>query len=181
MTEKEAKNKKYVIIDKTNGFGYASSKYADMFNMTMPEHATVFENRKIAEQIALSINLNTGYKLQVFDYEEALLDIIKKQAEKVKQSADDNLTQNRMWSIIYSIEKLYKSFEEIQQYRAIGTVEEFKALKEKSEPKKPTQISKALDGTKYVGLIGKCPRCNSLVAEDNFVCEDCFQVLDWSE
>ena len=29
-----------------------------------------------------------------------------------------------------------KALEEIQQYRAIGTVEEFKALKAKAEPKK---------------------------------------------
>lgn len=30
-----------------------------------------------------------------------------------------------------------KALEEIKQYRAIGTIEEFKALKEKNEPKKP--------------------------------------------
>ena len=73
------------------------------------------------------------------------------------------------------------ALEEIQQYRAIGTIEEFKALKDKSEPKKPNQVSKAMDKDKFVGLIGRCPNCGSIVAEDNFVCEDCFQVLDWSE
>lgn len=66
-------------------------------------------------------------------------------------------------------------------YRAIGTIEEFKVLKEKNTPKKPNQVSKAMDKDKFVGLIGICPNCGSIVAEDNFVCEDCLQVLDWSE
>ena len=116
-----------------------------------------------------------------------------------------------------ALEKAIKALEEIQQYRAIGTIEEFKALKdcgthdciikhltgecsyketgcsdckskwkikdllEKNEPKKPNQVSKAMDKDKFVGLIGRCPNCGSIVAEDNLVCEDCFQALDWSE
>ena len=69
----------------------------------------------------------------------------------------------------------------LKEYQAIGTIEEFKALKEKNTAKKPNQVSKAMDKDKYVGLIGRCPNCGSIVAEDNLVCEDCFQVLDWSE
>jgi len=106
--------------------------------------------------------------------------------------------------MIYAV---IEELKEIQQYRAIGTVEEikeelsvadiqadklnaykrlgnideFKALKEKSVAKKPNQVSKAMDKDKFVGLIGRCPNCGGIVAEDNLVCEDCFQVLDWSE
>ena len=64
-------------------------------------------------------------------------------------------------------------------YRVIGTVEEFKALKEKSVEKKPTQTTEVFDKESYVGLIGKCPNCGGIVTEDMFVCEDCLQVLDW--
>lgn len=74
-----------------------------------------------------------------------------------------------------------KALEEIQAYRAIGTVEECRTAVERMKPKKPNQISKAMDKGTFVGLIGRCPNCGSIVAEDNFVCEDCFQVLDWSE
>lgn len=46
-----------------------------------------------------------------------------------------------------------QALEEIQQYRAIGTVEELQALKEKNEPKKVVKCD-----TSY-----KCPICNSWV------------------
>lgn len=36
-----------------------------------------------------------------------------------------------------AVDMLLQAFEEAEQYRVIGTVEEFKDLKEKSEPKKP--------------------------------------------
>lgn len=39
--------------------------------------------------------------------------------------------------IIITKDLMDKVIEELTEYRAIGTVEEFKALKEKSEPKKP--------------------------------------------
>jgi hypothetical protein len=42
------------------------------------------------------------------------------------------------------------ALEEIQQYRAIGTIEEFKALKEKSVAKKSDCIEKIPYGTKII-------------------------------
>ena len=60
-----------------------------------------------------------------------------------------------------------KALEEIQQYRAIGTVEEVKVLKEKSEPKKP--IIHGL-GQRY------CPICKCGGA-DHFYCARCGQKL----
>ncbi len=63
--------------------------------------------------------------------------------------------------------------------KAIGTIEEFKALKEKSTPKKPIDRVACKDGIITVGDVGTCPNCGHIVAEDMFVCEDCLQVLDW--
>lgn len=60
-----------------------------------------------------------------------------------------------------------KALEEIQKYRAIGTVEEFKALKEKSVAKKP--IIHGL-GQRY------CPVCKCGGA-DHFYCARCGQKL----
>ena len=71
------------------------------------------------------------------------------------------------------------ALEELQQYRAIGTIEEFKALKEKATPKKPIDRTVCKDGIITFGDVGTCPNCGHIVAEDMFVCEDCFQVLDW--
>ena len=74
--------------------------------------------------------------------------------------------------------KAIQALEEIQQYRAIGTVAELQALKEKNEPKKPTDISKVRDNEGYIGLVGKCPSCGEILEEDTVYC-DCGQALDW--
>lgn len=103
-----------------------------------------------------------------------------------------------------------KALEEIQQYRAIGTVEEikatienlnkvllehkdklapyvnigtveeFKALKDKSEPKKLDK--KTSDDIEFY----HCPHCSrlrgtSIVSVLSKYCEDCGQAIDWSE
>ena len=76
-----------------------------------------------------------------------------------------------------------KALEEIQQYRAIGTVDEFKALKEKSVEKKPHSISIANDiGNSMV----ECPICHARSDYDvksikRGHCWKCGQKLDWSE
>ena len=71
-----------------------------------------------------------------------------------------------------------QALEEIQQYRAIGTVGELKALKEKNEPKKPNGIS-----MKYGDYFGSCPICNR--SATNYLnmpykyCPKCGQKFDW--
>ena len=56
--------------------------------------------------------------------------------------------------------------EELKTYRAIGTIEEFKALKEKSVEKKPIRrkgmcYAKAKDGTEDYEIIEECPTCKN--------------------
>lgn len=76
-----------------------------------------------------------------------------------------------------------QALEEIQQYRAIGTVEEFKELKEKDTAKKPSPI----DYKKYIDVIENakflrgacwCPNCKHTVRSGVY-CDDCGQKLDW--
>lgn len=61
---------------------------------------------------------------------------------------------------------------EIQAYRAIGTIEEFKALKEKNEPKKPKIWA---NGTKH------CPNedCEEVVYSSDEYCLKCGTKIDW--
>lgn len=65
-----------------------------------------------------------------------------------------------------------KALEAIQQYRAIGTIEEFKDLKEKNEPKK---IDIWANGEEH------CPFCDkNLTTFYGFAnCFSCGQKLDW--
>lgn len=73
-----------------------------------------------------------------------------------------------------------QALEEVQQYRAIDTVEEFKALKEKSEPK-----NWIAEGIGYGEYTWKCPACNGYMAlmvgtpkdNDYNFCPKCGQAL----
>ena len=79
---------------------------------------------------------------------------------------------------IESCEVAIKALEELQQYRAIGTVEECRAAVEKQTAKKVKSISQVKDGDSYVGLIGRCPCCGDILEEGTVYC-DCGQRLDW--
>lgn len=69
-----------------------------------------------------------------------------------------------------------KVIEELTEYRAIGTVEEFKALKEKSEPKKPKMIGYRKDGEP----VYECGCCgNTLKVADQPFCMICSCKVDW--
>lgn len=79
---------------------------------------------------------------------------------------------------IQGYEMAIKALEEIQQYRAIGTVEECREAIEKQKSKKPTEQYRL--GTSGRG--GKCPSCKHHL--DRSVCVmycDCGQKLDWSD
>lgn len=69
-----------------------------------------------------------------------------------------------------AVEILLQAFEEVEQYRAIGTIEEFKALKEKSLEKKVDE--------EYC-----CPICHTCGMDDDGIagdyCTNCGQKLDW--
>lgn len=70
------------------------------------------------------------------------------------------------------------ALEEVQQYRAIGTVEECREAIEKQKSKKPTEQYRL--GTS--GREGKCPSCKHHL--DRSVCAmycDCGQKLDWRD
>ena len=79
-----------------------------------------------------------------------------------------------------ALDMAVEAIKEIQQCRAIGTIEEFKALKEKSVAKKPI-LSKSMMTKKEFQI---CPVCERLVLYDGIkfdYCQYCGQKLDWSE
>lgn len=76
-----------------------------------------------------------------------------------------------------------KALEEIQKYRAIGTVEEFKALKEKSEPKKPDYEGDGCWDGHVVIDTWICPNCGKSYEvdyDDYDYCPNCGQHIDHS-
>lgn len=69
------------------------------------------------------------------------------------------------------------SLNEVQQYRAIGTVEECREARERQKGKKPVYRSIFTDGTRLLG----CPVCFSRIDGGAFYCNGCGQKLDWSD
>ena len=66
-----------------------------------------------------------------------------------------------------------QALEEIQQYRAIGTIEEFKALKEKSTPNELAEHNFQDEVHHYL-----CPSCRNIVSCTQNYCEECGQALE---
>lgn len=71
-----------------------------------------------------------------------------------------------------------QALKDILPYRAIGTIEEFKALKEKSVAKKPSKD----EFDRFT-----CSDCGWIVSTEEYGgrflphCENCGQAIDWSE
>ena len=71
--------------------------------------------------------------------------------------------------------------EEVEQYRALGTVEELKEAREKQIPKKP--IEKKVLIMDEQEIVNVCPVCESEIGLLNGqpYCECCGQRIDWEE
>lgn len=82
------------------------------------------------------------------------------------------------------MEMAIKVLEEIQKYRAIGTVEEFREGRERQIPKKPMRIRLLETSGVHCGI---CPICKNPVYADlsgdnhREYCGHCGQAIDWSE
>lgn len=73
----------------------------------------------------------------------------------------------------YCLYREYKA--KVQQFEAIGTIEELQALKEKNEPKRVKQLK--MNGE----LLGQCKVCKRDVFIIEKYCAICGQALDWSK
>lgn len=89
----------------------------------------------------------------------------------------ENLMENESnmfkWDVLRHLRDFAENYkEEVQAYRAIGTVEECRVAVEKMKPKKP---SKMLGD--YVGVC----RCGKNVFDCNKFCSDCGQAINWNK
>ena len=84
----------------------------------------------------------------------------------------------------YAIEEAISALKEVQQYRAIGTVEECREAVEKQKPKAAMnrKLLKDFHGSPYC-IQGDCPNCGreSIKATSTDYCYVCGQHLKWDE
>ena len=94
-----------------------------------------------------------------------------------EQKLFDNLMEHNSAYYGYELSKgeiktVLQAFEELKKRRAIGTIEEFKALKEKSEPKELEEHNFQDEVHHYL-----CPSCRSIVSFNQNYCDECGQAL----
>ena len=73
----------------------------------------------------------------------------------------------------YNLYREYKG--KVQEFESIGTVEEFKALKEKSKPKKVKDEYE----TSQIQNGGYCPNCGCGITSRWGYCQNCGQAVNW--
>lgn len=75
--------------------------------------------------------------------------------------------------MVEAVKVAIQAIEEIQQYRAIGTIEELKALKEKNTPMELDKHNFQDEVHHYL-----CPSCRNIVSCTQNYCEECGQALE---
>lgn len=71
----------------------------------------------------------------------------------------------------YNLYREYKA--KVQEFEKIGTIEEFKTLKEKNEPKELAEHNFQDEVHHYL-----CPSCRSIVSCNQNYCDECGQALE---
>lgn len=110
------------------------------------------------------IGADSGYHADRYEKEEAETSMKESEAiDKLRQEAKNNradadwkwrhgrINADGLIQSAENMEQIAKWIEELQQYRAIGTVSELRELKEKATAKSPA----------YQGEHEKCPTCGS--------------------
>lgn len=87
-------------------------------------------------------------------------------------------------------EVILNAFEELEQYRALGTVEELREAREKQVPKKPYIETEKAKGLREDYDCYECPNCDSFLGhvsdckDEHYrynYCPNCGQAIDWSD
>ena len=103
---------------------------------------------------------------------------------KINPQISKSLGENALM-IIEAYSMAIEALEEVEQYRALGTVEELKEAKEKQIPKKPVKknpicYSKTIQGEEHYAYDFHCVQCGAKINGEGHHCP-CGQAVDWSE
>lgn len=111
-------------------------------------------------------------KLEIFDRERKEYMASMPSTPYFDRAKADNFTQ--------SLNIAIKALEEIQQYRAIGTVEECQEARERQRAKKPIKVEN--NGFRYTDSY-ICPNCEKGFTGTGIAdfCYHCGQAIDFSE
>ena len=144
---------------------------------TIEEFANALKNKC---DIAIESKMNKNTYPSLSDAYEYFKDDIEEVANELKATDPEDVEEKDTDCIIKHLTREC-SYNETGCSGCKGK-ERIKIALEKSEAKKPVDITRVKDGDNFVGYIGKCPHCGAIVDEnDNVSYCDCGQKLAWSE
>ena len=118
--------------------------------------------------------------------QEILTGIKAMKVKRMGKMTENEMINNAMPICLYHLNDKYspvikKALEEIQQYRAIGTLEECRVAVEKQIPKKYVWRKQKWyrNGKIAYKCCGSCQK--SMVTRNMMYCTNCGQKLDWSD
>lgn len=120
---------------------------------------------------------NEFYEAQTFSW-------IRNMKEAAIEECRKNGNSPKWESRIIKTQTIMRVFEEIQQYRAIGTVEECRKAMEKQKAKKPTYEGDGYADDELVYDTWICPNCGEHYEtdyDDYIYCPNCGQAIYLSE
>ena len=155
-----------------------------MERLTKRSNKTVHENGVCCTHyLSKECEERSGYCTDECPWEEAAWSRLADYEDLEEKCIAENYCDLKM--LLLRWKEFFDDIAELYDYRAIGTVSEFRELKEKATAKKPIPI----DYEKYTEVVKNakllrgaywCPNCNHVVKSGDY-CNDCGQKLDWSE
>lgn len=129
------------------------------------------------------LRIMDGWKIAYPNNEECIFDVIEHYGsygneEDLMEAYGDGIVDVEGFMDIQTALLHFKRVHSkvlLQQYREIGTVEEFQTLKEKNEPKKPILAVNMMLKDKNI----ICPNCEMKMPLKFRYCNHCGQHLDW--
>ena len=97
-------------------------------------------------------------------------EVLIKTPEEAIKTIKSNMPTSGYQMLREALDMAISALKEIQQYREIGTVEEFRKAREKQKAKRPKHI---WDGTT------ECPECAKRLLRHYDFCPDCGQAIQW--
>lgn len=110
-----------------------------------------------------------------------MMDDIQRAIENLNTSGVEVSGQIRRVAEFYgALDTAINAMQELQQYREIGTLDEYREAREKQKAKKP--IEDRHDNIRYTEVY-RCPVCNNSFSGRGYAkyCYHCGQKLDWRE
>lgn len=109
------------------------------------------------------------------EQEANVFTIAYRDCKEVADTIDVNEEFGKASTILFYMDEILDALKQVSEYHAVGTVEEFKALKEKSEP------YKVIEHETPHFVHWQCGNCGAELYSGQAFCDDCGHPTEWEK